>query len=76
MDYLVVKVYLFQSCDGEGLTFPFGRRSIQSRDINVKCCDTDLCNYPSTSTVSPFQKSISFFSFSRHMTYGSSISPF
>lgn len=42
-------------CDGADLTFPFGRRDIASRDVNVKCCDTDLCNYPSitTTTVMP-----------------------
>ena len=45
---LTIILPLLKECDGSGLTFPFGRRDIQSRDITVKCCETDLCNYPSS----------------------------
>ncbi|XP_045172604.2 collagen alpha-3(VI) chain-like isoform X2 [Mercenaria mercenaria] len=34
-----------EMCDGTGL-MPFGRRGLQSRDINVHCCTDDMCNHP------------------------------
>ena len=42
----VVVLLLLKACDGLGLTFPFGKRHVETRDINVHCCNQDLCNYP------------------------------
>ncbi|XP_053375179.1 uncharacterized protein LOC128547223 [Mercenaria mercenaria] len=41
-----------EMCDGTGL-MPFGRRGLQSRDINVHCCADDMCNHPSVPTPAP-----------------------
>ena len=26
-------------------------KSIQSRDVSIECCDTDMCNFPTSTTV-------------------------
>ena len=35
-----------QACDGAGLSFLFGKRNIEARDVHARCCFTDLCNIP------------------------------
>ncbi|KAK3609156.1 hypothetical protein CHS0354_002135 [Potamilus streckersoni] len=45
-------------CDGLGFGFPaLGKRdseiSLESRDISITCCTTDLCNMPFMSTTFP-----------------------
>ena len=46
-------VVLLQHCDGADIEFPFiGRRGLESRDLSVKCCELDLCNYPSVQVAS------------------------
>ncbi|KAL4222283.1 hypothetical protein ACF0H5_018320 [Mactra antiquata] len=38
-------------CDGgSDLTIPFGKRNVNARDISIKCCIDDLCNYPEVTT--------------------------
>ncbi|KAL4222286.1 collagen [Mactra antiquata] len=38
-------------CDGgNDLTIPFGKRHVNARDISIKCCINDLCNYPEVTT--------------------------
>ncbi|KAL4222284.1 hypothetical protein ACF0H5_018321 [Mactra antiquata] len=34
-------------CDGgNDLIIPFGKRHVNARDISIKCCIDDLCNFP------------------------------
>ena len=50
--------YCLKLCNGFGFGFgAIGKRNvdsraIQSRDLSFECCDTDFCNYP-TSTAQP-----------------------
>ena len=41
-------IYKFQLCTGFG--FGFGA-AVGKRDVSLECCDTDLCNFPTSTTV-------------------------
>ena len=50
--YLFRFLFVLQHCDGVDIAFPFGKRDINVRNVNAKCCDTDLCNYPAPTPIS------------------------